>query len=85
MITINGTSFTYPLIERWITEYSKIKPDLDFRLIRNQENTEQADLKVIAYTPEGKEAGDNKTLVKVGRYAVLAGHQRKKSFILKRI
>jgi phosphate transport system substrate-binding protein len=71
VITINGTSFTYPLIERWITEYSKIKPDLDFRLIRNQENSDQADLKVIAYTPEGKEAGDNKTLVKVGRYAVL--------------
>jgi ABC-type phosphate transport system substrate-binding protein len=71
VITINGTSFAYPLIERWISEYSKIKPDLDFRLIRNQENTGQADLNVIAYTPDGKEAEENKTLVRVGRYAVL--------------
>lgn len=71
VITINSTPFTSPLIERWIAEYSKIKPGLDFRLIGNQEHTDQADLKVIAYTPGEKEAGDNKTLVKVGRYAIL--------------
>lgn len=71
VITINGISFAHPLIERWISEYSKIKPDLGFRLIRNQENTGQIDLNVIDYTPDGKEAGKNKSLVRVGRYAVL--------------
>jgi ABC-type phosphate transport system substrate-binding protein len=71
VISITGTQFTYPLIERWITEYSKINPQLKFKLINDQENSDKADLKIIAHTPEKGEISDSKTLVKVGRFAIL--------------
>ena len=71
VISITGTQFTYPLIKRWIIEYSKINPDLKFRLVNDQENYDKVDLKIIAHTPEKGEITDNKTLIKVGRYAIL--------------
>ena len=52
VISITGTQFTYPLIKRWIIEYSKINPDLKFRLVNDQENYDKVDLKIIAHTPE---------------------------------
>jgi ABC-type phosphate transport system substrate-binding protein len=71
VISITGTQFTYPLIKRWISEYSKINPQLKFKLISDQENSDKADLKIIAHTPEKGEIADNKTLTKVGRLAIL--------------
>lgn len=70
VITITGTQFTYPLIERWISEYAKINPELKFRLISDQENG-LTDLKIIAHTPENGEIADSKLLVSVGRFALL--------------
>jgi len=71
VISITGTQFTYPLIKRWITEYTKINPELKFKLISDQENNDKADLKIIAHTPEKGEIADNKTLTRVGRFAIL--------------
>jgi len=71
VISITGTQFTYPLIKRWISEYAKINPELKFKLINDQENSDKADLKIIAHTPEKGEIADNKTLTRVGRFAIL--------------
>ncbi|NWJ52572.1 MAG: hypothetical protein HXX14_17070 [Bacteroidetes bacterium] len=71
VISISGTEFTSPLIKRWITEYSKINPGLKFRLINEQEKGTQSDLQIIAHTPDKGEIGDNKTLVKIARVAIL--------------
>lgn len=71
VISITGTQFTYPLIKRWISEYSKINPELKFRLVGDQENNDKADLKIIAHTPEKDEVAENKKLVRVGRFAIL--------------
>ena len=71
VISITGTQFTYPLIKRWITEYSKINPELKFRLISDQENSDKADLTIIAHTPEKGEIAENKILISVGRFAIL--------------
>lgn len=71
VISITGTQFTYPLIKRWITEYSKINPELKFRLISDQENNDKTDLTIIAHTPEKGEIAENKTLISVGRFAIL--------------
>jgi len=81
IISITGTQFTYPLIKRWISEYSKINPELKFKLISDQENSDKADLKIIAHTPEKGEIADNKTLTKVGRIAILPiTNEKNKSF-----
>ena len=71
VVTITGTQFTYPLIERWIAEYAKINPGLRFNLIKDQENSDKGDLKVIAHTPEKGEISSNKSTVDVGRFAIL--------------
>ncbi len=71
VISITGTQFTYPLIKRWISEYSKINPELKFKLISDQDNNDKADLKIIAHTPEKGEIAENKTLTRVGRFAIL--------------
>jgi phosphate transport system substrate-binding protein len=71
VITITGTQFTYPLIKRWISEYSRINPELKFKLINEQENSGLTDIRIIAHTPEKGEIADNKTLLKVGRFAIL--------------
>lgn len=71
VISISGTQFADPLIKRWVSEYAKINPELKFRLINDQEKSDQSDLKIIAHTPYKGELGENKTLVKVGRFALL--------------
>ena len=71
VVSITGTQFTYPLIEKWIAEYAKINPGLKFNLIKDQENSDNGDLKVIAHTPDKGEIASNKTLIDVGRFAIL--------------
>jgi phosphate transport system substrate-binding protein len=70
-ISISGTQFTYPLVERWIAEYSKVNPDLRLKLVSDPENNSKTDLKIIAHTPEKEELANNKVVVNVGRYAIL--------------
>ena len=71
VITIAGTQFTYPLIQKWITEYARVNPELKFKLINDQDNTDKADIKIIAHTPEKGELAENKSLINVGRLAIL--------------
>ena len=82
VISITGTQFTYPLINRWISEYSKVNPELKFKLISSQGNNDKADLKIIAHKPEKGEIDDNKTLTKVGRFAILPiANEKNQSFV----
>jgi ABC-type phosphate transport system substrate-binding protein len=65
VITINDTEFTGPLVERWISEYSKLNPSQSFKLTHDPESS--ADLNVVVNSNEA----DDKTSVRVGRYAIL--------------
>lgn len=69
VITINSTHLTTPLIERWISEYSKLNPSQSFKILHNGETSDKADLNAAVYSNVTENAG--KSQVKVGRFAIL--------------
>ena len=68
-IAISGTKFTYPLIEKWISEYAKVNPDVKIVLVQKSAST--IDLNVVAHQPSKEELKDNQEIVYAGRYALL--------------
>lgn len=70
-ILISGTKFTYPLIKKWISEYTKINPNVQLKLVQNIANTQNPDLNVIAHLPVKDELKESEGIVYAGRYALL--------------
>ncbi|MDP4186482.1 MAG: hypothetical protein Q8910_01915 [Bacteroidota bacterium] len=70
-ISISGTSYTYPLIEKWISEYSKYNPEVNFKLVKNPGKNEKIDLKIITSTQNQNEVKNTDSLVIVGEVALL--------------
>jgi len=70
-LTISGTKFTYPLIEKWITEYSKVNPTANIKLVTNAGSSQSTDLNIIAHQPANDELKENQQIIFAGRYALL--------------
>lgn len=70
-IVISGTKFTYPLIEKWISEYAKVNPSSKIKLAAKVNTGEAVDLKIIAHQPSKTELTDNQSIIYTGRYALL--------------
>jgi len=70
-VTISGTKFTYPLIEKWIVEYAKVKPDANIKLVAKNATSQSADLNIIAHQPTKEELNGSQQIVYTGRYALL--------------
>src|ERR1035437_1227738 len=70
-IVISGTRFTYPLIEKWIAEYSKVNPTAKFKIAQKLTTGQTADLNIIAHQPAKEELKANQEIVYAGRYALL--------------
>lgn len=69
-IVVSGTKFTYPLVEKWISEYVALHPDVNLK-IAPKTGTEPVDIKVIAHNPSDKELEGDRKLFWVSRYAIL--------------
>lgn len=70
-ITISGSKFTHSLIEKWVSEYKKENPLVQFKLIGKKGEGDQSDISVIAHQPQKSELGDDKQIVFVNKYALL--------------
>lgn len=70
-ITISGTKFTYPLIEKWIHEYKVLHPELEITIAPKTADPRLSDLKVIAHAPVENELEKGQKLFLVTRYALL--------------
>jgi len=70
-VIISGTKFTYPLIEKWIAEYTKINPNANIKLAYKTTVAQRADLNVIAHQPTKEETNVNQEIIYAGRYALL--------------
>ena len=68
-VLISGTRFTYPLIEKWITEYTKLNTETRLELV--QKTDAVADLNIVAHRPTATDLKDNQEIVYAGRYALL--------------
>jgi len=70
-ILISGTKFTYPLIEKWITEYSKVNPTTTILLAVKSGNQGSSDLDIIAHQPTKDELKADQDILYTARYALL--------------
>lgn len=70
-VIISGTKFTYPLIEKWITEYTKVNPTAKIQITPKLSAGQAADLTIIAHQPVADEVNQNQELIFAGKYALL--------------
>ncbi len=71
-VIITGSRFTYPLLEKWIAEFSKTNPDVAFRIIaRGGPNVDSANVIINAHTLSPEEIRPNYSIINIGRYALL--------------
>ena len=66
---INAPSFVRPLIEKWITEYKRIKPEDDFAIAKSATNKAISSIN-IEISDSKVENANNKT-VYIAKYAIL--------------
>jgi phosphate transport system substrate-binding protein len=85
IINISGAKIAYPLIEKWISEYSKTNTGVSFRLIKNPGENDKINLRVSAYTRGKNDISGSETLVTVGRYALLPITNEKNQILSKQI
>ena len=67
-ITISGSKFANPLIEKWASEYSKANLGVTIKFVKN---TEQSELALIVNTTSPSDEKSTTKQVNVGRLAVL--------------
>ncbi len=70
-IYISGTRFTYPLIEKWVSEYKKVNPASVIKLQYSKQPNDSVNLRIIAHTLIKDEIKPNEVYFKVGKYAIL--------------
>ena len=70
-ITISGTKFTYPLIEKWIAEYTKENPQIQIKLVTKKTEIKNLDISIIAHQPLKNEIAENQQIIYVNKFALL--------------
>lgn len=71
-IIITGSRFTYPLLEKWITEFKKQYPDVPFRVIaRGGPNVDSANLIINAHVLNPEEIRPGYKVVNISQYTLL--------------
>lgn len=71
-VIITGSRFTYPLLEKWISEFKKEYPEVQFKIIaRGGVNVDSANLIVNAHKLLPEEIKGGYYVVNIGRYALL--------------
>ncbi len=69
VITINSSNLTNPLVERWISEYSKLNPSQSFKVINKSDAKVGADLNIVFFSDDAENL--DKESVNVARLAIL--------------
>lgn len=65
---ISSPRFARPLVEKWIEEYAKVEPNVQFKLLNKCGCTDDSELYVLPY---GKEAATADNVVYFAEYAIL--------------
>jgi phosphate transport system substrate-binding protein len=70
-ILVSGPKFTHSLIEKWISEYTKINPNSKIKLAPKASAAQDPDLNLIAHFSPNEALKTNHGIVFAGRYALL--------------
>jgi ABC-type phosphate transport system substrate-binding protein len=81
-IYFKGSKFTYPLIEKWITEYNKENLQSQIKFGTKQTSGKEV-LDIIAYQVADSDLISNQTVSYVGRYALVPVSNKRNPIIAK--
>lgn len=70
VVYIKSARFAAPLIEKWVSEYQKVNPQREVRILAAQSTEEEVDLDFISSKSTEEESG-NRLVSYIGRYALL--------------
>ncbi|HYC86672.1 MAG TPA: hypothetical protein VEB86_15675 [Chryseosolibacter sp.] len=71
IVVVTGARFSYAIIEKWIDEYLKVRPDIQVVVeSRGSADPKQYDILTEVYEHD-EESKNNRAYVYVGRYAIL--------------
>ena len=68
---VKAPHFARPLIEKWITEYAKTQPGVEFQIAKGNQKQANIDLNVVFDHQETKPQDFSHTIVYFGEFAVL--------------
>ena len=70
-VYLTGTRFTYPLVEKWISAYTRENPDTKVRLLKKGENTDSANVTIISHKLDNTQLKESNLYIQVAEYALL--------------
>ncbi|MBQ2209999.1 MAG: hypothetical protein II404_08570 [Prevotella sp.] len=68
---VKAPRFARPLVEKWITEYAKTQPGVEFQIAKGNQNQGNIDLNVVFDNHDTKPEDFSHTVVYFGEFAVL--------------
>ena len=68
---VKAPRFARPLVEKWITEYAKTQPGVEFKIAKGNQNQSNIDLNVVFDNHDTKPEDFSHTVVYFGEFAVL--------------
>ena len=68
---VKAPRFARPLVEKWITEYAKTQPGVEFQIAKGNQNQGNIDLNVVFDNQDTKPEDLSHTVVYFGEFAVL--------------
>ena len=72
-VLLSGTRFTYPIVEKWISEFKKTYPEVEVRILpRKTSSADSANLIINAHQLSPEEVKEGYEFVNIGRYVLLA-------------
>jgi phosphate transport system substrate-binding protein len=81
-VILSGSRFAYPIVERWISEYAKVNPDLQIRINpRGGPNADSASIIINAHELTPEEVRPGYKVVNIARYVLLPVANEKNSRI----
>lgn len=71
VLYIKSSRFVSPLVEKWIAEYKKVNPEVQFKLADNKVKAEDIALKLIVSDESESTLDADEQVLLFGRYAIL--------------
>ncbi|MDO6429461.1 hypothetical protein Q4E93_02600 [Flavitalea sp. BT771] len=68
-VRITGTRLAYPLFQKWADEYTKLHPEVKFRI--SKVPADSADVLIVSHTLQSTDVKEDQTAIAVTRYAQL--------------
>ena len=68
---VKAPRFARPLVEKWISEYAKTQPGVEFQIAKGNQNQGNIDLNVVFETQDTKTKDFSRIIVYFGEFAVL--------------